>query len=91
MKRLRKWIIWGILGAAFYFVLSYHFIFINSSVKMLKKIELGLNYTFFSAKAKTNDTIMRIDELREAGIGDLLVEMGRITEEEKERLIAKFE
>jgi hypothetical protein len=91
MKRIKKWILWGILGAAFYFVLSYHFIVINSSVKMLQKIELGLNYTFFSTKAKTNETIMRIDELREAGIGDLLVEMGRITEEEKEKLIAKFE
>jgi hypothetical protein len=33
---------------------------------------------------------MRIDTLREAGIGNVLVEMGRLSEEERESLEEKF-
>lgn len=60
-------------------------------MKLLKKANLTLDYTFFNTKGKTNESILSIDELREDGIGDLLVEMDRLSEEEKERLITKFE
>ena len=91
MKFGKKIIIWGILGIVVYFLLSYHFIVIQNTVKMLKKSSPTLNYTFFNAKGKTNESILSIDELREDGIGDLLVEMDLMSEEEKERLIAKIE
>jgi hypothetical protein len=91
MKFSKKLAIWIVLGAVFYFLLSYHFIFINNTVKLLRKSSLSLNYTIFSAKGKTNKSILSIDELREDGIGDLLVEMGRMSEEEMERLEAMFE
>jgi hypothetical protein len=50
-----------------------------------------LNYTVFSAKGKPNAMILSRKELREDGIGDLLVEMGKMSEEEYERLLMKYE
>jgi hypothetical protein len=91
MKFLKKLLIWVIVGAVIYSLLSYHFIFVENTVKLLKKSRLTLNYTLFSTKGKTNKSILSIDELREDGIGDLLVEAGRLTEEELEVLLNKIE
>jgi hypothetical protein len=91
MKFRKKLMIWVIAGAIVYFVLSYHFIFVENTVKILKKSSLTLDYTLFSTKGKTNESILSIDQLREDGIGDLLVEAGRLTEEELERLLNKME
>ncbi len=91
MKFRKKLLIWVIVGAVIYSLLSYHFIFVENTVKLLKKSSLTLNYTLFSTKGKTNESILAIDELREDGIGDLLVEAGRLTEEELESLLNKIE
>jgi hypothetical protein len=77
MKRIKKIAIFAILGAALYVLLSYHFIFIGNSIKPLKKTQLTLKYTIFSTKAKSVESILAIDELRKAGIGELLVKMGK--------------
>ena len=91
MKFLKKLLIWVIVGAVIYSLLSYHFIFVGNTIKLLKKSSLTLEYTLFSTKGKTNESILAIDVLREDGIGDLLVEEGRLTEEELERLLNKLE
>jgi hypothetical protein len=91
MKFRKKLMIWVIVGGVIYSLLAYHFIFVGNTVKLLKKSRLTLNYTLFSTKAKTNEAILSIDELREDGIGDLLVEEGRLTEEELEVLLRKIE
>jgi hypothetical protein len=91
MKFGKKLLVWVIAGAIVYFFLGYHVIFIENTVRLLKKSSLTLNYTLFSAKGKTNESILSIDELREDGIGDLLVEEGRLSEEELERLLNKIE
>ena len=91
MKFSKKIIVWPILIAVFYFLLSYHFIVVGSSVKLLKKSKFTLSYTFFSTKAKRVETILAIDELREDGIGELLVEMGMISEEGLKKLMAQYE
>jgi hypothetical protein len=91
MSFRKKIIILAILGAALYFSVGYHFILIGSKVKMLKKSSPTLNYTFFNAKGKTNRSILSIDELREDGIGDLLVEMGMMSEEEREILMERYD
>jgi hypothetical protein len=91
MKFRKKLLIWAIAGAVVYFVLSYHFIFVENTIKLLKKSSWTLNYTLFSTKGKTNESILSIDELREDGIGDLLVEAGRLTEQELESLLNKIE
>ncbi len=90
MKFVKKILIFVILGGGLYFLLSYHFVVIGNSVKLLEKSTLTLNYTIFSTKAKKNDSILSIDVLREDGIGDLLVEMGRMSEEELELLMIKY-
>lgn len=91
MKFRKKLLIWVIVGAVIYSLLSYHFIIVGNTVKLLKKPSLTLKYTIFSTKGKTNEAILSIDELREDGIGDLLVEEGRLTEEELEVLLRKIE
>jgi accessory colonization factor AcfC len=56
------------------------------SFRMLKKEKLNLRYTFFSIQKKNPKNIMKIDDLREAGIGDILVEFDIITEAERTTL-----
>ena len=91
MKFRNKIIVFAIVGVVLYFLLSYHFIIINSGIKLLKKSSLTLEYTIYSAKGKTNAMILSIDELREDGIGDLLVEMGKMSEQQLELIMLKYE
>ncbi|MGD9054598.1 MAG: hypothetical protein PVJ41_00715 [Desulfobacterales bacterium] len=83
IKRIKQYILIGILVAAGYFVMNNHFIFYGTDVRFLKKTSMHLHYTFFSVKGKKPATIMEIDYLRDAGIGDLLVEMGVIDDEQR--------
>ena len=89
--KLKKIAIWAIVLGIAYFILSHHFILVNSTVKLLKKSSLTLNYTFFNAKGKANKTILAIKELRDDGIGELLVEMGKMTDDELERLMEIYD
>jgi hypothetical protein len=91
MKFRKKLLIWVIVGGVIYSLLSYHFIFVGNTIKLLKKSSLTMEYTLFSTKGKTNESILAIDALREDGIGDLLVEAGRLTEAELESLLNKIE
>ena len=91
MVFFKKLLFWAILGGILYFFLSYHIIYIDKSVKLLKKSELTLEYTFFSADLKTDKTVLSIDVLREDGIGDILVESGRLSEEEMKTLVEEIE
>lgn len=91
MDFFKKLLLWVILGGILYFFLSYHIIYIGNDLKLLKKSELTLEYTFYSANLKTNRSILSVDALREDGIGDLLIEMGRISEEEMKILVKEIE
>lgn len=90
-EKIKLLILMTFLGAAGYFLLSYHFIYLGSSIKLLNKSRLTSDYTFVYASNKSAESILRIDTLREAGIGDILVEIGRISEEKKESLEKKFD
>jgi hypothetical protein len=91
MKILKKLIVWGCVAGALYFLLSNHVIFVGSRVRLLKKSSLSMDYTFFSTQGKTNQAILSVDTLRHAGIGRLLVETGKISGEELDRLTATIE
>jgi hypothetical protein len=91
MKRTKKFILFLILAGGLYFCLSYHFVIVGKSVKLLKKSELTLEHTFVNTNGRTNKALMKIDQLREDGLGELLVELGRMSEEEKQGLTELFE
>jgi hypothetical protein len=86
----KKIFYWAIALAAAYFLLSYHFIFFGKRPRLLKKSHLTLNYTFFSIQSRPNKKIMSIDDLREDGIADLLVDEGRMSEEERDLFLERY-
>jgi len=88
--RIKQYILIAVAAVALYFLMNNHFIFYGPQVHLLKKSSLHLHYTFFSIKAKKPDNIMKIDYLREAGIGDLLVELDIINEEQKNQLESRY-
>ena len=95
LKRIKSYILIGIFLALGYFISNYHIIFYklnnNLGFDLLTKSYLTLEYTFFNVTTKRPEDIMKIDLLREAGIGDLLVEVGKLTEGKRQELEAKFE
>jgi hypothetical protein len=90
--RIKGYLLIAAAGAAVYFLLSNHIIFygreasVVQNIYLLDKTKLNLHHTFFSLHQKKPEAIMKIKQLREAGIGDLLVEIGLLTEQEKNRL-----
>ena len=91
MKGPKRFIKWIIIAGICYMLLSYHFIFVGKGVKLLKKTNLSMNYTFFSMKSKEPEKILDIDELREAGIGDILVSKGKISEAKLKKILRQYE
>ncbi|MBT8371869.1 MAG: hypothetical protein KJO34_12965 [Deltaproteobacteria bacterium] len=89
--RLKQYILIAVAAAALYFVLDNHFIISGYQVRTLKKAEMNLHDTFVSLDNKRPESVLKNDRLREAGIGDLLVEFGMISEEKKTRLENKFD
>jgi hypothetical protein len=89
--RLKQYLWIAVLAGAAYFVLNNHIIFDGKQPYLLKKSSLHLHYTFYSISKKKPETVLQIDMLRKAGIGDLLVKLGRINEEEKSRIESKYE
>jgi hypothetical protein len=88
--RIKQYILIAVAAVALYFIMNNHFIFDGPQVHLLKKSSLHLHYTFFSVRAKNPENIMKIDYLREAGIGDLLVELDIINEEQKNQLENRY-
>ncbi|RLB84286.1 MAG: hypothetical protein DRH24_05445 [Deltaproteobacteria bacterium] len=91
LKKMSSYILLAFLAAAGYFLLNHHIIFSGMTVKLLNKSKLTSDYTFINTSDRNIESLMKIDTLREAGIGKVLVEMGRISEEERESLERKFD
>lgn len=90
-KRLNRIIIVIIIAAFGYFLLSFHVVYFGDAIKILKKVRLSSEYTFVNVKGMTVESILKIDTLREAGVGDTLVKMGKVDKERKEILETQFE
>jgi hypothetical protein len=89
-ERIKKYAIGGVLLLIGYFLASNHVIFYEKKVNFLEKSYLTYEYTFFNLTDKDPEDVMRIDNLREDGIGDLMVDLGLLAEFEKQSLESKY-
>jgi hypothetical protein len=90
-QKLKKYLLIGLAATVFYFILSNHYIVDGRDVYLLKKTSLHLHETFVSISNERPETILRNDILRDAGIGDLFVELEVMTEEEKNLLVSQYD
>ena len=89
-QRLKQYLLIALAAAVMYFVLDNHFVMKKNRFYLLQKESLNLHDTFVSLDNKRPETIMENDYLRDAGIGDLLVELGMLTDEKKSQLESKY-
>lgn len=89
-QRLKQYILIAGAAALLWFVMDNHFIIEGHRVHLLKKSKLDLHDTFVSLDHKRPESIMQNKRLRDDGVGDLLVELKIITEDEKSQLENKF-
>ena len=90
-QRIKQYLLIALAAALFYFILSNHFIVDGRDFYLIEKTSLHLHETFVSISNKRPQTILKNDVLREAGIGDLFVELELMTEEEKSLLENKYD
>lgn len=91
-KRLKQYFLIGLALAAFYFLLSHHIVFSSfREFDLLKKQELTMEYTFFSLKQAEIYDVLQNDVLRNAGIENILLDRGFVTEEKLEQVLQKID
>jgi len=89
-QRLKQYLLIALAGAAIWFLLNNHFIIQGRDFYLLKKTTLDLHDTFVSLNNKKPITLLENERLREAGIGDLLVELRMLTEDQRYELESKI-
>ena len=95
-SRVKFYLLLAAAGAAVWMLLSYHVIFygqeasVIQNVYFLKKAKPNLNHTFFSLHQKKPEAVMKIKDLRQVGIGELMVRLGMITDAERTRLESQY-
>ena len=92
LQTIKKYILYAALIGLVYLLLANHYIYLGGKdFRILKKESLNLKYTFYSVQSKSPASIIKIDDLRWAGIGEILYEEGIITKDEQVTLEQKFE
>ena len=86
IHKIKQFILLAILVSVGYFLLSNHIIYFGNGIKLLKKSRPTSAYTFVSIENKKVEDILKIEDLRNDGIGDFLVEIGKLNNEEKKQL-----
>ena len=90
-QRLKQYLLIALAGAAIWFLLNNHFIIQGRNFYLLKKTTLDLHDTFVSLNNKKPIVLLENERLREAGIGDLLVELRMLTEDQRYELESKIQ
>ncbi len=92
LSRLKQYLFFAIVIGAFYFLLSHHFIFYSfKDFDLLKKKELTLEYTFYSIRQHKPSETLRIEPLRAAGIENILLDRGIISEQRLDQILIKID
>jgi hypothetical protein len=92
VNRIRNYVLVALAIGAFYYLLSHHFIFSSfRDVDVLNKAELTFKYTFVSVKQIKPEVILRVESLRDAGLGQILVERGMLSEGRLTMILDKIE
>jgi len=90
-QRIKQYLLIGLAATVFYFILDNHYIVDGPDIYLLKKTSLHLHETFVSISNERPQTVLKNEILREAGIGELFVELEMITEDEMNRLVSKYD
>jgi hypothetical protein len=92
LSRLKSYLWIALTIGSFYFLLSHHFIFYSlKHFDVLKKQELTLKYTFYSINQHSPLETLRIKELRDAGIEDLMLDQGIVTRDRLDTLLRRLD
>jgi hypothetical protein len=92
LTRLKQYFWIGLFIACFFYLLSHHFIFYSlKSFDTLDKAKLTFRYTFYSLAMNKPEQALKIDVLRKAGIGDLMVERGLISKEQLDNMLSRID
>lgn len=92
LTRMKQYFLFGLAIAVFYYLLNYHFIiFSYNDFEILRKSEPTLEYTFFSLKQANPVEILQIDALLDAGIEDVMLDRGLITEQRLDQIFEQIE
>jgi|MudIll2142460700_1097286.scaffolds.fasta_scaffold365328_2 hypothetical protein len=87
---LKSIVFWGVVIGVGYYLMGHHIVFFGWEPKTLKKAKFTFEDTFTSTTGMNNHQILSNETLRKAGLGTLLVEMGKISEAELENLMSQF-
>lgn len=90
-QRIKQFALIGALIGVIYFFSAYHIIMYENDFTLLKKPYLTLEYTFVSLNKRDAEDVLSEDLLREAGIGDVLVDMGELDEGQRQALEIKYD
>ena len=90
-QRIKQYLLIGLAATVFYYILDNHYVVDGRDIYLLKKTSLHLHETFVSISNERPQTVLKNDILREAGIGELFVELEMMTEDEMNRLVSKYD
>ncbi len=92
-KVIKKFILLAIAAGIVYGLLSYHIVFQGTQVTTLPKSDYTFDWTFVNVSPtefRTPEKILSDDTLRNAGVGEVMVDFGIISEEKRTALEEKF-
>jgi len=96
-KRIISFIITCLVGYVLYFIMTHHIIMFGRDFEILKKEKPDLAHSFYSPGDRKEiqylglDNILANEDLRNAGLGEILVDRGLISEEELENTLNKID
>lgn len=92
LSRLKNYALIAAVVGAFYYLLSHHFIITSwRDFEVIEKTELTLSHTFYSIRQATPQETLAIDALRDAGIGEWMVDNGMLSQERLNEILRRLD